>query len=121
MVPILGINYLLVPIRPEGSLLEDAYAILVALFSAFQGFFVSLLLCFTNAEVHLQIRRKWKRFLNGATYNSHLSIASSIRRKRSSYRREEMNKSCKVEETKKKESNMSNTKESIESEKMDLK
>ena len=58
LVPILGVNYLLVPIRPaEGSWLEDAYDFLVVVFSAFQGAFVSLLLCFTNCEVLVLIRK----------------------------------------------------------------
>ena len=62
LVPILGVNYLLVPIRPaEGSWLEDVYDILVVLFSAFQGAFVSLLLCFTNCEVLVLIKRRWKQ------------------------------------------------------------
>ena len=62
LVPILGVNYLLLPIRPaDGSWLEDVYDILVVAFSAFQGVFVSLLLCFTNCEVLVLIKRRWKQ------------------------------------------------------------
>ena len=62
LMPILGVNYLLVPIRPtEGSYLEDSYDVMVAVFSAFQGAFVSLLLCFTNSEVIAVIRRRWNQ------------------------------------------------------------
>ena len=62
LVPILGVNYLFVPIRPaEGSHLEGSYDVLVAVFSAFQGAFVSLLLCFNNSEVVAVIRRRWNQ------------------------------------------------------------
>ena len=69
LVPILGVNYLLVPSRPEeGSQLEDAYDVMVAVFSAFQGTFVSHLLCFTNSEVVAVIRRRWnQRYVSQST------------------------------------------------------
>ena len=62
LMPILGVNYLLVPIRPtEGSTLENSYDVMVAVFSAFQGAFASLLLCFTNSEVIVVMRRRWNQ------------------------------------------------------------
>ena len=52
LVPILGINFLLLPIRPsQGSSLEYFYDILSTVSSSFQGIFVSCLLCFTNSQV----------------------------------------------------------------------
>ena len=86
LVPILGINYVLVPIRPEkDSALENSYHILAVIFSSFQGCFVAFLLCFTNSEVISQITRRWAVLSSQANYNSHLSIVSSIKRKRKSF------------------------------------
>ena len=62
LLPILGVNYLIVPIRPaEGSLFADVYHLLVAMITTLQGAFVSCLLCFTNSDVIAKIRRKWKQ------------------------------------------------------------
>jgi calcitonin receptor-like len=52
LVPILGINFMLLPIRPsQDSPLEYFYDILSTVSSSFQGVFVSFLLCFTNSQV----------------------------------------------------------------------
>ena len=59
LVPILGINFMLLPIRPSHkSPMEDFYDILSAVSSSFQGVFVSFLLCFSNSQVLQQIRMK---------------------------------------------------------------
>ena len=86
LISILGINYVLVPIRPKkDTALENAYDIIAVTFSSFQGCFVAFLLCFTNSEVISQMKRRWAVFTSQAHYNSHLSIVSSIRRKRKSF------------------------------------
>lgn len=60
LVPILGLYFVLVPIRPlPGSQLEYIYDILSTVSSSFQGVFVSLLLCFTNSEVIERIKLRW--------------------------------------------------------------
>lgn len=54
LVPILGLHFILLPIRPsQGSTLEYIYEVVSALSSNFQGFLVSLLFCFLNSEVRL--------------------------------------------------------------------
>ena len=66
LVPILGINYLLLPIRPEPGTtsehFEQLYDFLSSFSSSFQGFFVSLLLCFTNSEVINLVKKRWNQF-----------------------------------------------------------
>ncbi|KAK3588001.1 hypothetical protein CHS0354_014528 [Potamilus streckersoni] len=62
LVPLLGLQYLLLPIRPEaGSPLEEAYHVAAALVASLQGAFVSLMYCFLNGEVLSVMRRKWKQ------------------------------------------------------------
>ncbi|WAQ93478.1 CALCR-like protein [Mya arenaria] len=52
LVPLLGLQYLLFPIRPEpGSKLQDVYHTAVALLISLQGAFVSTMYCFCNGEV----------------------------------------------------------------------
>ena len=63
LVPILGINFMLLPIRPaQDSSMEYFYEILSVVSSSFQGVFVSLLLCFTNSQVLQQIKLKFYHF-----------------------------------------------------------
>ena len=64
LAPILGLNFLLFPIRPaEGSQLEVVYDVLMVVFSGFQGTFVSFGLCFSNSEVHAVVKRRWNRYV----------------------------------------------------------
>ena len=66
LIPILGINYLILPIRPEpgttSKQFEQLYDFFSSFSSSFQGFFVSLLLCFTNNEVISLIKKRWNQF-----------------------------------------------------------
>ena len=78
LIPILGINYLLLPIRPDpgstSKIFEHLYDFLSTLSSSFQGFFVSLLLCFTNSEVLSLARQRWSQF--SASRNINLSLSN---------------------------------------------
>ena len=88
LMPVLGINFLLVPIRPgQESLFENAYDILMAVFSAFQGAFVSLLLCFTNSEVLVLIKRRWNQrmaYMPNSSHMTSISVKRSLKKKTSS-------------------------------------
>ena len=58
LIPILGINFMLLPIRPsDDSPLEYFYDILSTISSSFQGVFVSTLLCFTNSQVIQEVKK----------------------------------------------------------------
>ncbi|KAL5006348.1 hypothetical protein ScPMuIL_015154 [Solemya velum] len=64
LIPLLGVQYLLFPIRPEkGSPIEDFYYLFTALFISLQGAFVSIIFCFCNGEVLAIVRRKWYQHL----------------------------------------------------------
>ncbi|XP_033762156.1 calcitonin gene-related peptide type 1 receptor-like isoform X2 [Pecten maximus] len=60
LIPLLGLQFLLVPLRPEiGSDTERAYHYISALVVSLQGAFVSTMYCFCNSEVISVIKRKW--------------------------------------------------------------
>lgn len=78
LIPLLGIQYLLLPIRPEkGSKSEDAYVIALALLVSLQGAFVSIMFCFLNGEVITAIKRKWNLYAETTFSRDKRSRASS--------------------------------------------
>uniref|UniRef100_A0ABD2XA49 Calcitonin receptor n=1 Tax=Trichogramma kaykai TaxID=54128 RepID=A0ABD2XA49_9HYME len=61
LVPLLGLHYLVVPLRPEkGASWEKFYSVISAITASFQGLCVSVLFCFCNGEVIQQFKRKWE-------------------------------------------------------------
>ncbi|CAD7077512.1 unnamed protein product [Hermetia illucens] len=61
LVPLLGLQYILTPFRPEpGHPWEHAYEVLSAFTASFQGLCVATLFCFCNGEVIAQVKRKWR-------------------------------------------------------------
>ncbi|XP_030754133.1 calcitonin gene-related peptide type 1 receptor-like [Sitophilus oryzae] len=61
LVPLLGLNFLLTPFRPQGGhMWENIYDIVSAITTSFQGLCVAILFCFCNGEVQAQIKRKWR-------------------------------------------------------------
>ncbi|KAK3588000.1 hypothetical protein CHS0354_014524 [Potamilus streckersoni] len=73
LVPLLGLQYLLFPVRPEkGTVLAEVYHVTVALAISLQGALVSLIYCFCNGEVLSIMKRKWKqhRLMRGGSIRS---------------------------------------------------
>lgn len=61
LAPLLGLQYLLIPIRPErSSSWWRAYEYASALSISPQGLCVAVLYCFCNGEVLAQLRRRWR-------------------------------------------------------------
>ncbi|XP_050304536.1 calcitonin gene-related peptide type 1 receptor isoform X2 [Anthonomus grandis grandis] len=62
LVPLLGLNFLLTPCRPDisGSPWEYVYEVVSAITTSFQGLCVAILFCFCNGEIQAQIKRKWR-------------------------------------------------------------
>merc|ERR550534_3578028 len=59
LIPIFGVHFLLLPIRPaEGSSLEYTYEVVSCLSTSSQGVLVSFLLCFANPEILSLMRKK---------------------------------------------------------------
>ena len=79
LIPILGINFLLLPVRPEpDSDFAQAYEVLSALTTSFQGCFVALLLCLLNSEVLNLLKRRWNQFVASRNLNISFSYLVPI-------------------------------------------
>ncbi|XP_037044421.1 calcitonin gene-related peptide type 1 receptor isoform X2 [Bradysia coprophila] len=81
LVPLLGLQYILTPFKPEpGHSWERAYETISAFTASFQGLCVATLFCFCNGEVIAQVKRKWRSvfFSNRARSNSYTATQVSF-------------------------------------------
>ncbi|XP_017771421.1 PREDICTED: calcitonin gene-related peptide type 1 receptor isoform X2 [Nicrophorus vespilloides] len=61
LVPLLGLNFLLTPFRPDkDGFWEYLYEVVQAVTASLQGLCVAILFCFFNGEVLAQMKRKWR-------------------------------------------------------------
>ncbi|XP_048519026.1 calcitonin gene-related peptide type 1 receptor, partial [Dendroctonus ponderosae] len=82
LVPLLGLNFLLTPFRPQGGPpWEYVYEIVSAITMSFQGLCVAVLFCFCNGEVQAQIKRKWRaaRFRSKRANSCTMTTVSFVR------------------------------------------
>ncbi|KAJ8358775.1 hypothetical protein SKAU_G00153000 [Synaphobranchus kaupii] len=61
LVPLLGVQFLLVPWTPEGRLARAVYDFIMHIFTHYQGLLVATIFCFCNAEVQTVLKRQWTR------------------------------------------------------------
>ncbi|XP_066995530.1 calcitonin gene-related peptide type 1 receptor isoform X2 [Anabrus simplex] len=71
LVPLLGLQYLLTPFKPE----QDhewfrVHEVILAIAASFQGLCVATLFCFCNGEVIAQVRRRWQHLMFRPRANS---------------------------------------------------
>ncbi|XP_061592799.1 calcitonin gene-related peptide type 1 receptor-like [Cololabis saira] len=59
LIPLLGIQFILFPWRPEGRISQAVFDFFISVFSNFQGFLVAVIFCFCNAEAQTAMKRKW--------------------------------------------------------------
>ncbi|KAJ8409209.1 hypothetical protein AAFF_G00242300 [Aldrovandia affinis] len=83
LVPLLGVQFLLVPWRPEGRLAKAVYEFIMNIFSHFQGLQVAIIFCFCNGEVQAALRRHWTQYRFRSkgpfvTNDSHSNYHSSV-------------------------------------------
>ncbi|XP_039437515.1 calcitonin gene-related peptide type 1 receptor isoform X1 [Culex pipiens pallens] len=80
LVPLLGLQYMLTPFRPDpGHPYERVYETVSAFTASFQGLFVAVLFCFFNGEVIAQVKRKWRTVFLRTRTNSY--TATQVSRK----------------------------------------
>ncbi|XP_055539715.1 calcitonin gene-related peptide type 1 receptor isoform X2 [Wyeomyia smithii] len=80
LVPLLGLQYMLTPFRPDpGHPYERTYETISAFTASFQGLFVAVLFCFFNGEVIAQVKRKWRTVFLRTRTNSY--TATQVSRK----------------------------------------
>ncbi|CAH6788444.1 Calcrl [Phodopus roborovskii] len=80
LVPLLGIEFVLFPWRPEGRVAEEVYDYVMHILMHYQGLLVSTIFCFFNGEVQAILRRNWNQykiqFGNGFSHSDALRSAS---------------------------------------------
>ncbi|XP_056445305.1 calcitonin gene-related peptide type 1 receptor-like [Gadus chalcogrammus] len=62
LIPLLGVQFILVPCRPTGRLAFAVYEFTMNIFSHFQGLLVAIIFCFCNSEAQTALRRKWAQW-----------------------------------------------------------
>lgn len=62
LIPLLGVQYILFPWRPEGRISRAIYDFVVNVFTHFQGLLVAVIFCFCNGEAQTAVRRKWTQW-----------------------------------------------------------
>ncbi|KAG8515631.1 Calcitonin gene-related peptide type 1 receptor, partial [Galemys pyrenaicus] len=62
LVPLLGIEFVLIPWRPEGRIAEEVYDYIMHILMHYQGLLVSTIFCFFNGEVQAILRRNWNQY-----------------------------------------------------------
>ena len=82
LMPIFGLHFLLLPVRPEtGSSYEFLYELLSSVNTSSQGIMVSVLLCFTNHDVITSIKKRIRRHQQNSPTNTHIQLqALSVQR-----------------------------------------
>ncbi|KAM4563024.1 calcitonin gene-related peptide type 1 receptor isoform 2-T2 [Odontesthes bonariensis] len=59
LIPLLGVQFILWPYRPEGHISQAIFEFFMIIFSNFQGLMVAIIFCFSNAEAQTAMKRKW--------------------------------------------------------------
>ncbi|GAB5575813.1 calcitonin gene-related peptide type 1 receptor [Prionailurus iriomotensis] len=62
LVPLLGIEFVLLPWRPEGRIAEEIYDYIMHILMHYQGLLVSTIFCFFNGEVQAILKRNWNQY-----------------------------------------------------------
>lgn len=62
LVPLLGIQFVLFPWKPEGQIAEEVYDYVMHILMHYQGLLVATIFCFFNGEVQGILRRHWKQY-----------------------------------------------------------
>ncbi|XP_067832882.1 calcitonin gene-related peptide type 1 receptor-like isoform X2 [Heptranchias perlo] len=62
LVPLLGIQFVLVPSKPEGRLIGEIYDLVMHICMHYQGLLVTTIFCFFNGEVQGVFKRQWSQY-----------------------------------------------------------
>ncbi|RXM96780.1 Calcitonin gene-related peptide type 1 receptor [Acipenser ruthenus] len=62
LVPLLGIQFVLLPWKPEWRLAEEIYEYIMHIFMHYQGLLVATIFCFCNGEVQAALKREWLHY-----------------------------------------------------------
>ncbi|XP_018616046.1 calcitonin gene-related peptide type 1 receptor [Scleropages formosus] len=62
LVPLLGVQFVLVPWQPKEPIAKPVYEFIMHIFMHFQGLLVAVIFCFFNGEVQAVLKRHWKQY-----------------------------------------------------------
>ncbi|XP_016358693.1 calcitonin gene-related peptide type 1 receptor-like [Sinocyclocheilus anshuiensis] len=62
LVPLLGAQFILVPLEPSGRVSRAVYEFFMNIFAHFQGLLVAVIFCFCNGEVQSALQRKFAQY-----------------------------------------------------------
>ncbi|CAG6021044.1 calcitonin gene-related peptide type 1 receptor isoform 1-T1 [Menidia menidia] len=68
LIPLLGVQFILWPYRPEGHISQAIFEFFMIIFSNFQGLMVAIIFCFCNAEAQTAMKRKWAQWKSAWGY-----------------------------------------------------
>ncbi|XP_065327113.1 calcitonin gene-related peptide type 1 receptor isoform X1 [Pelmatolapia mariae] len=79
LVPLLGIQFVIIPWRPENRLAGEVYEYIMHILMHYQGLLVSTIFCFFNGEVQAAVKRQWMQYKTqwGQRRKDHCSMRST--------------------------------------------
>ncbi|XP_066520332.1 calcitonin gene-related peptide type 1 receptor [Hoplias malabaricus] len=79
LVPLLGIQFVLLSYKPEGRLSHEIYEYMMNILMHYQGLLVATIFCFFNGEVQGVLRRHWNQYRMqfGGTFSNQEALRSA--------------------------------------------
>ncbi|TDH04291.1 hypothetical protein EPR50_G00150160 [Perca flavescens] len=79
LVPLLGIQFVIIPWRPENPLAGEVYEYIMHILMHYQGLLVATIFCFFNGEVQAALKRQWMQYKTqwGQRRKEHCSMRST--------------------------------------------
>ncbi|KAM4631513.1 calcitonin gene-related peptide type 1 receptor [Polymixia lowei] len=79
LVPLLGIQFVIFPWRPENRLAGEVYDYIMHILMHYQGLLVATIFCFFNGEVQAALKRQWMQYKTqwGQRRRDHWSMRST--------------------------------------------
>ncbi|XP_058475536.1 calcitonin gene-related peptide type 1 receptor [Solea solea] len=79
LVPLLGIQFVIIPWRPENRLAGEVYEYIMHILMHYQGLLVATIFCFFNGEVQAALKRQWMQYKMqwGQRRKDHCSMRST--------------------------------------------
>ncbi|XP_061443190.1 calcitonin receptor isoform X1 [Rhineura floridana] len=79
LVPLLGIQFVIIPWRPENKLAGEVYDYIMHILMHYQGLLVATIFCFFNGEVQGALKRQWMQYKTqwGQRRREHCSTRST--------------------------------------------
>ncbi|XP_050993509.1 calcitonin gene-related peptide type 1 receptor [Labeo rohita] len=79
LVPLLGIQFVIIPWRPENRLAGEIYDYIMHILMHYQGLLVATIFCFFNGEVQGALKRQWMQYKAqwGQRRREHCSMRST--------------------------------------------